>query len=190
MILQLHKEGIRGKTLNLVWNILHNRTALVKVNDLSKSIPCTDTGACQGNNSAAVMFTFFIRKMMQQTTCQKIKYSDDGNLYISGPPEQAQQMANIICQDLKSISKWSHKWRMPINISKTKFMILNRCQTPLDINISFDQHLSGKISTINIKRTLEERLLGVIFDEQLNFTPHIDHLVKGPTRGVLDPDFP
>ena len=84
MILQLYNEGIRGKTLNLVWNILHNRTALVKVNDLNKSIPCTDTGACQGNSSAAVMFTFLIRKMMKNTSCNKIKYSDDGNLYISG----------------------------------------------------------------------------------------------------------
>ena len=35
-----------------------------------------------------------------------------------------------------------------------------------------------KYITINIERTLEERLLGVIFDEQLNFTPHIDHLVN------------
>ena len=178
MILQLYNEGIRGKILNLVWNILHNRTALVKVNDLNKSIPCTDTGACQGNSSAAVMFTFLIRKMMKNTSCNKIKYSDDGNLYISGPPEEAQQMANTICNDLKLISKWSYKWRMPINLSKTKYMILNRFDSPLDINISFDQVLSGNSSTIHIKRTLEERILGVIFDEQLTFTPHIDHLVN------------
>ena len=52
------------------------------------------------------------------------------------------------------------------------------CDSPLVMNISFDQVLSGNSSTIHIKRTLEEGILGVIFYEKLTFTPHIDHLVN------------
>ena len=136
IIYQLHKAGLRGKALNIVWNILHSRNATIKVNNSQTDLHDLNTGACQGSSSAAVMFTFNIREMMKNVQSCKIKYSDDGNLYITGPPEQAQEMANILSQDLNNIAKWCHKWRTPINMSKTKYLILNRLNHDISINIS------------------------------------------------------
>ena len=109
IIHKLHQAGLRGKCLRLIWNILHDRKATVKVNDTQKVVSDLQTGACQGSSSAAVMFTFNIRDMMKKVKSCRIKYSDDGNLYITGPPDKAQEMANLLSQDLNNISKWCFK---------------------------------------------------------------------------------
>ena len=150
--------------------------ATLKVNDVEQDISDLDTGACQGSSSAAVMFTFNIRDMMKNVKSCRIKYSDDGNLYITGPPEKAQGMANLLSQDLNNISKWCFKWRTPINISKTKYMIWNRqnFDTPIDISIqsiASDQPLSS----ISLTRSTQERILGVIVDEKLFCPSHGSH---------------
>ena len=179
IIYQLHKAGLRGKALNIVWNILHSRNATIKVNNSQMDLHDLNTGACQGSSSAAVMFTFNIREMMKNVQSCKIKYSDDGNLYITGPPEQAQEMANILSQDLNNIAQWCHKWRTPINMSKTKYLILNRLNHDISINISINSiKPDSSSSNISLDRSDQERILGVIVDEKLSFVPHMDYLVS------------
>ena len=66
--------------------------------------------------------------------------------------------------------------KTPINMSKTKFMILNRQNFNIPIDISIQSIASNQ--PISLERSTQERILGVIVDEQLSFTPHMDHIVN------------
>ena len=118
IIYQMHQEGISGNFLKITWNILNNRKALCKVNSAEREIICDKTGICQGSESAAPLFTFHIRKIMANISSRKIKYSDDGNAYLTGKVENLNEMARILSNDLQNIINWCHKWRMPVSYPK------------------------------------------------------------------------
>ena len=65
------------------------------------------------------------------------------------------------------IKKWADKWGLDINLGKTKSMAFGSTP-PLDI----------QIGGIPIKKTEEQRLLGVILDKNLDFNLQLDHAIK------------
>ena len=46
LIHKLFQAGLSGRCLRIVWNILHDRHATVKVNDIEREIQDLETGAC------------------------------------------------------------------------------------------------------------------------------------------------
>ena len=113
--------------------------------------------------------------MMDKVECKKLKYSDDGNAFRTGPINDIQMIADKIGQDLQHMVNWCHQWRMPLNLSKTKFMICSK--TPVNDNISVVcsiKKVDGTSQTLSIDRTKEERILGVYYDKQMTFKTHIN----------------
>ena len=80
LIVQMYQAGLRGRILTATWNILTNRTAHCEVNGIKETVSCINIGTCQGSYSAAFFFNFVVRKMMEQVTRKKIKFSEDGNI--------------------------------------------------------------------------------------------------------------
>ena len=110
----------------MIYNILSHRTAICKVNDARQELECNDTGACQGNISAALFFIYYIWNMMKEIKSKKIKFSDDGTLYDSAKPEKTTELCIQMSNDITTIMKWTNKWRMPINLGKTKCMLFSK----------------------------------------------------------------
>ena len=176
LIYQLHNDGVDNNILKLVNNILSSRSALCKVNNITQEITCNDTGACQGNNSAALFFTYYIRKMMKDTTCNRIKFSDDGSLYKSAKIEDIPQLSIQMKEDLYKVMTWCNKWHMPINLEKTKCMLFSKDHENTKINISFSIPKSdGTLQEIDIEQVSSQKTLGVMLDEKLTFKEHINY---------------
>ena len=176
LIYQLHNDGVNGNILKLVNNILSSRTALCKVNSINEEITCSDTGACQGNNSAALFFVYYIRKMMEDITCSKIKFSDDGTLYKSANIEDIPQLSMQMKEDLYKVMTWCNKWHMPINLEKTKCMLFSKDPENIKVNISLSIPKSdGTLQTISIEQVSSQKTLGVMLDEKLSFKEHINY---------------
>ena len=185
LIYQMHKEGLRGKILTVTWNILTNRTAHCEVNDIKETVNCLNTGTCQGSYSAAHFFTFAVRKMMEQINGRKLKYFNDGNSFRSGPDNNIQLIANKISIDLQNMVNWSHKWRLPINLGKTKFMVFSKEPTDNTISVSCQmKHPDCSVKTLNIERTTQERIPGVHYDEQMTFYPHLDKIFTSAMNNI------
>ena len=64
-------------------------------------------------------------------------------------------------------------------MSKTKYLILNRLNYDISINISINSIKPDfSSSNVSLDRSDQERILGVIVDEKLSFVPHMDYLVN------------
>ena len=108
------------------------------------------------------------------------KYSDDGTCYITGPTSQLSNIESTLSNDLQMIINWCTKWRMPINLGKTKYIVFSRSNTPTpEANIRCKiAKPNNVIDDIKIEKTSEMRILGLTLDEKLTFEPHVDYLTR------------
>ena len=186
LLYKLYSDGIYGNILKLINNILTNRKATCKVNNIQEDFNCSDTGACQGSISAALFFIYYIRDMMDDIKSKKVKYSDDGTIYDSCPPELLQHLAITMSEDLSKVMKWSNKWRMPMNLMKTNAMLFckNNNNYNFDISINFDKQ-NGTTETIKITQTSIQKTLGIVLDEKLTFYAHLQFIQNVATNNLI-----
>ena len=78
----------------------------------------------------------------------------------------------ILQRDLDTVREWAIKWKMEFNVDKCKIMHLGRR------NPKHTYNMGGA----NLAVTTEERDLGVIIDDQLDFDKHIRGIVNRANR--------
>ena len=85
-----------------------------------------------------------------------------------------------------NLQTWCSKWQIFLNISKTNYMVFydkKKLPPPPDIPVTINEKPLTKIK--------EKRVLGVIIDENLSFTSHIEQVIKCKTaynRLTLHPE--
>ena len=60
-------------------------------------------------------------------------------------------------------------------------------KTPINQSVTVTcniKNVDGTSKTLSIERTTEERILGVYYDEQMTFRPHVDYLVKSSLANI------
>ena len=78
----------------------------------------------------------------------------------------------VLQRDLNSIKEWADKWKMEFNVDKCKIMHLGR------LNPKHTYTMGNR----DLAVTSEEKDLGVIFDENLEFDKHIKTIVNRANR--------
>ena len=97
---------------------------------------------------------------------QESKLAGDYNLW-----KTATKLADLesnMQKNLDVLLKCCHKWRININIKKTKVILFSREKNTPNISL--------KIKSNTIKQVTAKRMLGVIIDEKLTFKDHIKHI--------------
>ena len=72
-----------------------------------------------------------------------------------------------------SLQSWCLKWQMSINISKTNYIVFydkKKLPPPPSISVTINRSCLTKVKA--------KRVLGIILDEDLTFTPHIEHITQ------------
>ena len=83
-------------------------------------------------------------------------------------------MEHKLNSDLQPVVKWSENNRMVVNTEKTKTMVIGS-KFKVRGNLNLDLYGS------QVKTTDNDKLLGVHFDQNLNWNNHIDILCKSLT---------
>ena len=73
--------------------------------------------------------------------------------------------------DFHCIAYWSNQSKLPINFNKSTYMILGSKRRLRD-----NYELLLKIDNNKIRKVPNQKLLGIVIDEHLTWTPHIDNL--------------
>ena len=72
-----------------------------------------------------------------------------------------------------NLQSWCQKWQVEINPTKTKYMVFynkKKLLPPPSLPVVIDEVPVSKVSN--------KRALGIIIDEDLSFTPHIELMMK------------
>ena len=87
-------------------------------------------------------------------------------------------------EDLNKLSNWLKDQNMVFNDSKTNLLLLSTSQMSLKHNLTDTIICPVKCNNIISERAYTTRILGVHFNQHLNWSDHVTYLVKS-TCGVL-----
>ena len=178
LIYKLSKYGIIGQTLKWVESFLHQRTQRVVIRGtMSEEFPVT-SGVPQGSVLGPVLFLIFINDLPLEMLSPLSLFADDSKIFARILAENKKKLTRIINgneilqRDLNTIREWAMKWKMEFNVDKCKIMHLGKK------NPKHTYNMGGSALAV----TREERDLGVLIDDQLNFDKHIRGIVNKANR--------
>ena len=165
IVAKSYAYGFSTESLKLINSYFTERKQRVKINDQFSSWLDIAVGVPQGSILGPLLFNIFLCDMF--LFCNDIdfaSYADDNTpYYIGKTPEEA---ISPLEKSLKSIFEWFENNGLKGNPDK--------CHLLLSKNDKFEANINEN----RISNTRFEKLLGVTFDNQLNFNHHISKICK------------
>lgn len=172
LIVKLSDLNIKGKILNLIDNFLSSRKVKLNVNgEVGEIRNSNEYGLPQGSALSPILFKIYLLDLLEDLNARDdlrvYKFADDGTVKISH--KQTVACVESLHQVMKSLDNWTRKWRMVVNCQpdKTEYICFG-------ISDKNSQAMPNSVPLGNkvIKRVTQTKVLGLIVDEKLTYTPH------------------
>jgi len=164
---QMWKFSHTAHTHRHTWikNFLIGRSQQVRVGSQKSGGADVLSGIPQGSILGPILFTIFINDLpeMLESTC-KI-FADDTKLYDLASNNKSLQ------NDIFKLQEWSDKWNLYFNVTKCNVMHIGKRNPEYE----YEMKVSNGEQKINVCES--EKDLGVTFDRQFSFDPHIQRVV-------------
>ena len=177
LLAKLHYFGFSANSIAFFKNFLTDRLCCVAVKknnyNIDKSIflPVTN-GVPQGSILSPLLFSLYVADMNRCVQYSKIQqYADDSQIYISFTTENLQTSQEMLKSDLNKINQFSLDHNLKLNASKSQALIFNSNK---HIREFVSNQYNVKIGDGVVPLVIEAKNLGIIFDTQLSFLPHIN----------------
>lgn len=180
---KLHNYGIRGNAYVLMKNYLSNRIQRVKIGDEISEDQIVKTGIPQGTVLGPILFLIYINSItkLNNFVGDIICYADDTVLIYKGPSWQ--EIRHIAETNLQKIYLWLNINKLSLNVDKTKYLTFSPTlrDQPKDFNLKMHTPLCNNHNTCDcqtIDHPTSTKYLGVIIDQHLKWTEHINFVTK------------
>ena len=157
LLVKLQTLGVSENILNIIRNFLGNRTMKVRVGDAVSSAKLVTSGVPQGSVLGPILFLLFINDLPDNILSMIKIFADDVKMIVD--PFNFEQ-TNI---DLEELQMWESLWVLNFNIEKCKVLHIGK-SNPLN---------PYKFLDADLFTCENEKDLGVIFNNRLNFQDHI-----------------
>lgn len=177
LLAKLYCIGIRGQALDLLSSYLNDRYQVVKIDGIESDSLLVNTGVPQGTILGPLLFILYINDVLKEVPPESIiSYADDTAIIASGNDwtEVQVTMNNF----LLVIAEWLAVNKLSLNVDKTVCMNFGSSigSVPAQINV--------KIINKNITRVDNFKYLGIVFDSNLKWDNHIQHII-GKTKYLV-----
>ena len=113
LIYQIKSMGVSGQLLNLLENYLTNRHQRVLLNGQNSAWAPVLAGVSQGSILGPLLFLIYINDLPNGLKANAKLFADDTSLFAI--VKDKQESADILNNDLLTISKWAFNWKMLFN---------------------------------------------------------------------------
>jgi hypothetical protein len=172
LILKLERYGVKGELLCWLKSYLSNRCQRVIIKDAISSVGELKAGVPQGSVLGPLLFLIFINDIADDMLGLGRLFADDTSIGHTAHDENT--LKNMINIDLKYIQKWSKRWLVKFNPSKTDIMVFSANNQQNDLIFDFNSTL---IQTVNTHKHL-----GVIFSCDCKWTKHINTIIERASK--------
>lgn len=163
LIRKLQTFGFSDSLGCLISSYLSDRQQFVTFNGFRSNFYTAASGVPQGSNIGPLLFLIFINDLPDLLGCEKLLFADDLKIFtkIKTPTDCSHLQA-----DLLVLQKWCTQNALSLNIAKCKIVTYTLKKNAIKYNYSINNELLGRCDSV--------KDLGVTFDSQFSFIPHID----------------
>ena len=174
----LHKArcmGIEGRLFDWLCNYLSDRKIRVVLNGQKSEWKNTTAGVPQGSILGPLLFLIFVNDITDGIETDIHLFADDTSLMeiIENYNDSYAKMN----RDLQRLNTWADKWLVTFNAAKTVYLKISR-----KVNAAPNPIL--QLNGENIKEVNSHKHLGLIFNDSLTWSNHIDSLVTKASKCV------
>lgn len=166
LIEKLSKFSIGNRTAKWLFEFLIGRTNYVQIGVEKSRKYLSRSGVPAGSTLGPVLFSIFINDLVESVQKAKVLlYADDVKLV----KEVFEPGCSILLQnDIDSVVDWCNENRLYFNKQKCAIFTISRARTIIEAKYTIADH--------DIERKNEIRDLGVLLDQRLLFTHHIEQV--------------
>ena len=170
MIFKLRQFGITGTLISLSENYLTDRSQRVVLNGKTSPSQSISTGGPQGSIIDPLLFLIYVTDVKHNILSIIKLFADDSALIkeINNPVDEFRELNN----DLETLNSWSKQWLITYNAGKTKYLIFSK-KKPNKFT-----HPPLILNNVSIKQVLCHKHLGLIFNDKMTWSDHIDDICK------------
>ena len=167
---KLSSYKLSSSALKWFKSYLESRQQTVLSDQGMRAFAYINSGVPQGSILGPTVFLLFIKDLLPLLKyCYADLFADDATIHINSP--NIKEINEDMLIDFHTITYWSNQNKLPINFNKSTCMIFGSKRRLRD-----NYELLLNIDNDKIRKSSNQKLLGVIIDEHLTWTPHIDHL--------------
>ena len=175
ILAKLKSAGFKDDSLNWVKSYLSGRSQKVISGLQESGWANMVNGVPQGSVLGPLLFTVLVSDIGDAIKRGRYHlYADDTQLYYTCKVEDANKTIALINKDLENISNYSKRNCLKLNATKSKFIIIgSRPNLKKLKSIELDPI---KLGTEIIEREHAVKNLGIIFDETMSWSKHVNHI--------------
>ena len=179
LLSKLKNYGILDNSYNWFESYLDNRAQKCFVNgSLSKTLSLS-CGVPQGTILGPLLFLLYINDLPNCLMRSEPRmYADDTHLTYAG--ETTEDIQSSLNHDLENVKNWLIANKLTLNMTKTEFMLIGSRQKLQTLANPPKPIINGT----PIKQVTTAKSLGVLIDNNLNWSSHIDKLTKKLASGI------
>ena len=169
---KLKYYGISGNEWNWFRSYLSNRRQLTVYENFNSDLKNVNFGVPQGGIISPILFLIYVNDIVnccKESNC--VLYADDTSIYTSSP--NINELFEKANQSLAKFKCWFDSNKLTLNAKKTHYVLFHRKQRKVPIN---DCKLY--VSSIEVKKVVDTKFLGVVLDCNLSWSHHILNLSR------------
>ena len=176
LLKKLYAYGIRGKLFNWFKSYLTNRTQYVQYGNSKSETKTITHGVPQGSILGPLLFILYVNDFSRASDLLfSILFADDTTVLIEG--HEYRKLIETLNEELCKVDKWLQANKLTLNIRKTHYMLFHRVRLKREqLNIYFRRE--------TIFRVNSTKFLGVIIDDKLKWTAHIQYIKNKLSKSI------
>uniref|UniRef100_A0A8C6LGB2 Reverse transcriptase domain-containing protein n=1 Tax=Nothobranchius furzeri TaxID=105023 RepID=A0A8C6LGB2_NOTFU len=172
LLTRLQQIGLSGAVHRWFTSYLTDRTFMVSLDTCSSRVHGITCGVPQGSILGPVLFNLYmlpLGSVIRRHGVNFHSYADDTQLYISVSPDDSRSM-DALFNCILDIESWMAENFLQLNQDKTEVLVIGpEAQR---------EKLLPKLQSLSFNPSEQVKNLGVIFDSELTFIPHIKNITK------------
>ena len=165
-------KGLRGPVFDLLKSYLNNRTQFVEIGLKKSSDATIKTGVPQGSILGPLLFLLYISDFqVNDPNTNLILFADDT---VVNTTNNVDSVNNSHQRALQESENWLIANKLTLNTKKTKCVVFGKSKKRIKPSVYLSK------TEIEVKKSF--RYLGIVVDNQLNFSEHVTQVTKKLTQ--------